>query len=326
MTTRHLVDPALLPLLEMLPTRDLHAGTLMETRALMRERLGSAPLAAPDAVLHVPGADGAPAVAVRLFRPPGVASPSPAILHIHGGGFVIGAAAMNDAANAARAMRHGAVVVSVEYRLAPETPFPGPIEDCYAALAWLFAEAPALAIDPARIVVTGESAGGGLAAALALLARDRGLPPLAGQVLTYPMLDPASPDSANPSTGEFIWTRGSTRFGWEAMRGGRPIASENAGYFAPALATDLRGLAPAFIAVGALDLFLDEDVAYATRLSHAAVPVELHVYPGAFHGFDLVAHAAPALRMADDIAAATARFLGEYAVDSSCAGDVRVIN
>lgn len=309
MSTLHLVDPELLPLLELLPTRDMRAETLQETRLLIAERLRGAPGAGPSEILAVPGPAGAPAVPVRLFRPDIAPASLPAILHIHGGGFVAGIAAMNDAANADRAARHGAVVVSIDYRLAPETPFPGPLEDCYAVLIWLIAEAATLGVDPRRIVVTGESAGGGLAAALALLARDRGLPPLAGQVLTYPMLDPASADSTNTSTGEFIWTRGSSRFGWGAMRGDQEISQARLGHFAPAQAAELHGVAPACIAIGALDLFLDEGLAYATKLSRASVPVELHVYAGAFHGFDLLAQAAVSQQMAADLAVATERFL-----------------
>lgn len=309
MSTLHLVDPELLPLLELLPTRDLRAETLQETRLLIAARLRGEPGAVPSEILAVPGPVGAPAVSIRLFRPDAATANVPAILHIHGGGFVAGNAAMNDAANADRAVRHGAVVVSVDYRLAPETPFPGPIEDCYAVLAWLFTEAATLGVDPRRIVVTGESAGGGLAAALALLARDRGLPPLAGQVLTYPMLDPGSSDSTNGSTGEFVWTRGSSRFGWAAMRGDHDISADRIGHFAPAQAAELRGVAPACIVTGALDLFLDECLAYASKLSHASVPVEMHVYAGAFHGFDMLAQAVVSQQMAADIAAATARFL-----------------
>ncbi|MDR3389638.1 MAG: alpha/beta hydrolase [Rudaea sp.] len=316
MRSHHLVDPELLPLLDLLPGADMSAAMLPTARAMMAQRLLGQPGPNPSQILAVPGPVGAPDVPVRLFRPDEAGANLPAILHIHGGGFIVGMAAMNDADNAARAGRHGAVVVSVDYRLAPETPFPGPIEDCYAALEWLFAEAATLGVDPRRIVVTGESAGGGLAAALALLARDRGLPPLAGQVLTYPMLDPSSADSSNASTGEFVWTRASNRFGWAAMRGDSDIPLDRLGHFAPARATDLSGLAPACIAVGALDLFLDEDIAYATKLSHAGVPIELRVYPGAFHGFDLMAQARVSRQIAKDIVSATQRLLAVQSAEA----------
>ena len=138
----------------------------------------------------------------------------------------------------------------------------------------------------------GHSAGGGLAAALALLVRDRGKHQLAGQVLVYPMLDSrtgtAQAPVDNPLAGEFMWTRAANRFGWDALRGAEPIPTERIGHYAPALAASLDGLPPAFIAVGALDLFAEEDAAYALRLARAGVPVELHVYPGGVHGFDAV--------------------------------------
>lgn len=310
MSTLHLVDPELRPLLAMMPTADFTADTLAAARERMTQMLAMAP---PPAIVPrfvaAPGPDGEAEVPIRLFEPPADGL-RPAILHIHGGGFVAGSAAMNDTQNAARALAHDAVVASVDYRLAPETPFPGPLEDCFAALEWLLTHAEALCVDPARIVVMGESAGGGLAAALSLLARDRGIV-LAGQLLVYPMLDHQTGESGkgNPSVGEFVWTPGSNRFGWGAMRGGQSVEADRLGYFSPAHAADLGNLARAAILVGALDLFLDEDVAYAMRLSHAGVPVELHVYPGCYHGFDLVADAAAAKRMTADIGSALARLL-----------------
>ena len=205
---------------------------------------------------------------------------------------IAGSADMMDAASRALAEAAGAVVAAVDYRLAPEAPFPAAVEDAHAALNWLIGEAAALGIDPARVLVMGHSAGGGLAAALALLARDRGAHRLAGQVLVYPMLDPRTgTDDApadNPLTGEFMWTRPANRFGWDALRGPDPVPAERLGHYAPALAPLLDALPPAFIAVGALDLFLEEDVAYALRLARAGVPVEFHVYPGGVHGFDAV--------------------------------------
>jgi len=251
------------------------------------------PLGSPDAapaVVQVPRRPGDPAVELRIHGGR-QAGPHPAIFLIHGGGFVMGSAAMRDGLDHALAEASGAVVVAVNYRLAPETPFPGPIEDCYAGLRWLFDHATAIGVDPARIIVFGESGGGGLAAALALLIRDRGEMTPVGQMLIYPMLDHRTGSAAearpNPTTGEFAWTRRDNQFGWNAMRGGQSLDGDMLGYFSPAMAQRLDGLPPAFIAVGALDLFLDEDIDYAHRLSHAGVPVELHVYPGAIHGFDL---------------------------------------
>jgi acetyl esterase/lipase len=185
----------------------------------------------------------------------------------------------------------GCVVVAPDYRLAPETIFPGAVEDCYAALKWLYANAAELGGDRDRIAIGGESAGGGLTAALALLARDRGEVPIIHQQLIYPMLDDRSPSSTHPYTGEFGWTRERNRFGWAALLGHAPGGPDTSPYAAAARAETLAGLPPTFIGVGSLDLFLEENVAYAMRLTEAGVPVELHVYPGAFHGSDLVSAA-----------------------------------
>jgi triacylglycerol lipase len=204
------------------------------------------------------------------------------------------------------------VVVSVDYRLAPETCFPGNIEDCYAALLWIFQHAAELDVDTLRIGVMGESAGGGLAAALALLARDRGELKLAFQHLIYPMLDDRTCMSSNlgPFVGEFVWTLASNRFGWTALLGVvRPGSERISPYAAPARAPDLTHLPRTFIATAALDLLLEENVDYGRRLIRAGVPVELHVYPGAFHGFDLHPSAAIAQAARRDSLAALARFL-----------------
>jgi triacylglycerol lipase len=184
------------------------------------------------------------------------------------------------------------MAVSVDYRLAPETSFPGPQEDCYAALQWMTDNAATLGIDAKHIVVMGESAGGGLAASLTHMVRDRGNLHLAGQVLIYPMLDhrTGGPDCAwrNPTTGEFVWTRESNQFGWNALRGNYSADDDKKGWFSPSLAENLADLPPAFIGVGALDLFLDEDLDYARRLIASGVSVEAHVYAGGYHGFNIV--------------------------------------
>jgi acetyl esterase/lipase len=187
----------------------------------------------------------------------------------------------------------GCAAVAVDYRLAPETPHPGPLEDCYAALQWLFTHADELGIDPGRIAVGGSSAGGGLAAALALLARDRGEIPLLFQLLIAPMIDDRTCTLANPHpyTGEFIWTPQANRFGWTSLLGQEPGGADVSPYAAAARAEHLEGLPATFINVGALDLFLEEDMEYARRLMRAGVPTELHVYPGAYHGFRMAADA-----------------------------------
>lgn len=221
-------------------------------------------------------------VSVRLHRPAGIAAPGPALLWIHGGGYVIGDAAQDDDLCRRFARELGATVAAVNYRLAPEHPYPVPLEDCYAALSWL-TELPS--VDPTRVAIGGASAGGGLAAALALLARDRDEIPLVAQLLVYPMLDDRTVGRKElDHPGQRLWNQTSNRFGWHAyLRDADPEVA------VPARRTDLAGLPPAWVGVGTLDLFHDEDVAYAQRLRDAGVPCELTVVPGAFHGFDGIA-------------------------------------
>jgi acetyl esterase/lipase len=293
--SRHLVDPDLTPLLELFPTVEFSSDLLPTIRAREFPVQSDPEVAALVAMetQAVPGPEGAPEVSVRVYTPREGETLRPCILHIHGGGFVTGSAAMMDPMHRALALELNCVIASVEYRLAPETPFPGAIEDCYAALAWLIDGAPRLGVDSKRIGVMGESAGGGLAAALALLARDRGEYPLAFQHLIYPMLDDRTCVSTdlNPYTGEFIWTAHNNSFGWSALLNAPPGSAGISMYAAPARAENLSGLPKAFISTGALDLFLEEDIEYARRLMRHAVPVEMHVYPGAYHAFDLAVDA-----------------------------------
>lgn len=216
---------------------------------------------------------------VRLHRPAGVTGPAPALLWIHGGGYVIGTARQDDRLCRGFAKRLGITVASVEYRLAPEHPYPAALKDCYSALTWL-ARLPA--VGPGRIAIGGASAGGGLAAALALLARDRGEVTPAFQLLVYPMLDDRS--SATTDKPNYrLWNTRANRFGWTAYLG-----SADPDVAVPARHDDLSGLPPAWIGVGSNDLFHDEDLAYAQRLKEAGVPCDVEVVPGVFHGFDLV--------------------------------------
>ncbi len=287
--SRHLVDPDLWTLLDSFPSLVLSRETLESVRDLTRgaqAEIVDDGGAVEAQVCTAPGPGGD--VALLIYRPRDVQSALPCILHMHGGGYVFGAAATEGTLHRALAAELRCCIVSVDYRLAPETPFPGAIEDCYAALTWLTAHAGALNLDAARLGVMGESAGGGLAAALALLARDRGGPVLAFQHLIYPMIDDrtVSQADAHPHTGEFVWTREHNRFGWSALLGVAPGSAGVSAYAAAARAQDLSRLPPAFISTGALDLFLEEDIDYARRLTRAGVAVELHVYPGAFHGFD----------------------------------------
>ena len=224
-------------------------------------------------------------VTARVFRPAAAPQPGPALLYIHGGGYVIGNAALGDRFCRAATRRFGVVAASVEYRLAPEHPFPVPLEDCYTALSWLAAQPE---VNPDRIAIVGESAGGGLAAALALLARDRGEVRPIFQLLSYPMLDDrSSADTSFDPARLRVWSAGSNRFGWSAYLGGAadgavpPLA-------APARYDDLAGLPPAWIGVGTHDLFHAEDLAYAGRLRAAGVACELYEVDGAYHGFAVV--------------------------------------
>ena len=312
-TSRHLVDPEIEMMLEM-PSFDLTPESLPEIRAnpmFSGEGLPPPPFPVREAFAPVAGG---PDVRLLVMDPPSQARGRGAVLYIHGGGMVVGSADSSLADKPQLALEHDCVVVSVDYRLAPETPFPGPQKDNYAALLWLASHAEELGVDPGRIVVMGGSAGGGLAASLALMVRDRGGPSLAGQVLIYPMLDwrTGGPDDLykNRHTGEFIWTRDKNRFGWDALRGGYQPSDERKAWFSPALADDLANLPPTYIATGALDLFLDEDLDYARRLVDCGVRCELHVYPGAIHAFEMVPDTGLAEQAAMDLKRGLGRLLG----------------
>lgn len=295
MTTRHLVDPELVALLDQAPAPVLTAETLGQIRTMISQTSANLPQFSALSVSErfIPGPEGAPDVRQLVYLPTSVQGPLPALLWIHGGGYIMGSADAEDLTVKSIVSAIGCAAVSVDYRLAPETPHPGPVEDCYEALKWLSTHASELGIDPKRIAVGGSSAGGGLAAALALLARDRGEVPLVFQLLHAPMLDDRTCTLANPHpyTGEFIWTPEANRFGWTSLLGQEPGGPDISSYAAAARAEHLEGLPPTFLNVGTLDLFLEEDLEYARRLIRAGVPTELHVYPGAYHGFRMVADA-----------------------------------
>lgn len=311
MNTRHLVDREIAPIIDLFPRVDLDAAPIVQIRAKAAESYALLP---PPAIvpekMAVPSIHGGPDIPVFLYRPATTRRGSGAILHIHGGGMVMGSAEQIQAGPAALAEAAGVPVASVEYRLAPEHPFPAPQEDCHSALSWLAGQADALAFDANRIIVAGESAGGGLAAALAIMARDLGGPAIAGQLLTYPMLDhrTGSDDCPynNPVTGEFIWTRASNRFGWRALQGDYRADDARRGWFSPSLVEDLSNLPPAYIATGSLDLFFDENLDYARRLVAAGVPVDLHSYAGAIHAFNAIPDAALSQRFNGGLLAAAA--------------------
>jgi acetyl esterase len=305
-----------------MPVAELDGNTLAAARSISMSRFGELPPAALAPTERViPGPAGAPDVGVMIYDPPGDDRARAAVIHVHGGGMVMGSVQMSLLSMPPVALAHNCVVISVDYRLAPEAPFPAPQEDNYAALAWVVANAAELGIDPKRIVVAGESAGGGLAAALALMARDRGQYQLAGQVLTYPMLDHrvGGPDDPhrNPTTGEFVWTRSRNQFGWSSLRGDYRLDDHRVGWFSPALASELKGLAPTFIATGALDLFFDENVEFARRTVAAGVDTELHVYPGAVHAFNVIPGTRLVQQYAADVQRAFARLFSQPVANSA---------
>lgn len=298
---RDLVDPELLELLALFPSDPIGPDNLSARRRVFfmsDPRTGNVEDGIERETLRFEGAAGDPAVEAIVYRPKGLAGPLPALLHIHGGGFVTGSPERAAADDATYVRELGCAVVAVRYRLAPENPYPAAINDCYAALDAIHRHADELDIDRRAVAVLGDSAGGGLAAAMSLMARDRGTPAVAAQILVGPMLDDRTVDDAEPNrfTGMFGWTRESNRFGWAALKGKLAGSADIPAYLAPARATDLSGMPPTFISCGSLDLFVDESIDFARRLMRAGVPTELHIYPRAFHGFRLAKKAEVAQR------------------------------
>jgi acetyl esterase/lipase len=235
----------------------------------------------------IPNLPGQPDLGVRLYRAENITDPAPAFLWIHGGGYVVGDVELDDALCRQLALAGRCVVAAVNYRLAPEHPYPVPLEDCYQTLKWLAAQGDTLRIDPSCLCVGGASAGGGLSAGLALLVRDRAEIRLAWQLLLYPMIDDRNtrlPGETVPDT--LVWKRADNYYGWRAYLGREPGTGDADPCAVPARATDLEGLAPAFIGTGDLDLFAEESLEFARKLIAAGVPTEVHVYPGVPHGFD----------------------------------------
>jgi acetyl esterase/lipase len=295
---RTLLDPELGPVLGAfeLPPLDAEAIATIRSSGFPPQELSDAVVRSDHEVpSHVAGD---PPIAVRVHRPAGATGRQPAIVSIHGGGYVMGSYAMDEALHDHWCQTLGTVGISVEYRLAPETPYPGPLDDCYSALRWARDNAEELGIDRDCIGTYGVSAGGGLAAALGLLARDRGEVPLAFQLLDCPMLDDRQATSSLGAAGLYVWNAASNDFGWRSYLGRRFGTADVPPYAAAGRATELAGLPPTCVVVGSIDGFRDEDVDFAQRLNQAGVPCELHVVAGLPHAYQLVPQAA-AVQLAD---------------------------
>jgi acetyl esterase/lipase len=304
-----MMDPELAAMVDLLPAMDLTDPPA--ARRAFDELIGSITFDIPGIETleiddrMVPGADGDPDVPVRVYRPVAASASAstsaanrvPGVLMIHGGGFVIGSVEAEHAGAALTALGTGAVVVSVDYRLAPEHPFPAGLHDCYAALTYLHAEADALGVDPGRVALSGVSAGGGLAAATALLARDHGGPPVCFQMLQIPELDDRlQTGSMRTFVDSPMWNRPLAVQSWRAYLGPLYGTADVPAYAAPARADDLTGLPPAYVSTAENDPLRDEGITYAQRLLQAGVSVELHQFPGTFHGSTLVSTAAVSKR------------------------------
>jgi acetyl esterase/lipase len=285
------LDPEIRETLAAFPFTPINGNGLEKRRAEFNAMLDASLLTTnvERRTVSVPGLDGAPEINVRIHRAVDAVGDLPCLFWMHGGGLVVGNEEQDDLRFDSWCVRHNIMAVSVNYRLAPETKYPGAIHDCYAALLWVHINAASLGIDSSNIGIGGASAGAGLAAALSLVVRDRGLPnngTISSQLLIYPMLDDRQ-QTVSSNWDVPIWPPSSNRFGWDAYLG--DLAGENVpAYAAAARATDLSNLPPTLITVGALDGFVDEDIDYALRLNRAGVPVELHVYPGAAHGFESI--------------------------------------
>jgi acetyl esterase len=300
-TVSYAFDPELAAVVAMLPSGSI--SDLSSARAQLAE--GMAAYGTPDETgvqvreELVPGPDGAPDVRLLVYIPDRQVAPA-AVYSVHGGGFVIGNPEMEHPVNLQVARELGIVVVSVDYRLAPENPFPAPLEDCYAGLVWMAKNADALGVDPARIAIHGMSAGGGLCAGVALLARDRGGPAIAFQYLGVPEIDDRlDTPSMRAYVDTPLWSRPEAELSWDAYLGPGKRGSEDVSpYAAPARAVDLTGLPPTYVSAMQFDPLRDEGIAYAQALLQAGIPTELHVFPGTFHGSSLAQHAVVSKREA----------------------------
>ncbi|MGH3912811.1 MAG: alpha/beta hydrolase [Pseudonocardiaceae bacterium] len=303
---RYDFDPELAPWVSKFGRIDY--ADLDTARAALRHITARQPVYAPLTpvdVTHrtIPGPPEGPPVAVRIYRPSGQPEPPPVLIYLHGGGFMLGDLDTVHSTTTRIADQVGAVVISVDYRLAPEHPFPAGLEDCYAVLEWTARHAGELGIDPDRIGVGGESSGGGLAAAVTLLARGRGGPPLCFQCLVFPELDDRLDTiSARSFTDTPKFDRANALVSWTYYLGklGEPGSDGVPEHAAPGRATDLSGLPPAFVSACEFDPLRDEDIDYAHRLIQAGVRTELRYYPGTFHASFTIADAAVSRKMIDE--------------------------
>lgn len=315
MRTFELVDPDLRDALALWPLLPLTSESLVQRRTDSLKALDAVPkpdlpdIAADE--IRVPSAFGAKPIRVLTYRPLKSDKLLPTIVHLHGGGFVMGAPEMKDVENRLLAHELQCAIYSVDYCLAPEAPHPAPLQDIYSVFAWLHGNAGRLGLDPDCIGIKGESGGGGLAAAAALYARDQQGPKFAFQHLIYPMIDDrtAVRTDLHPDVGEFVWTRENNYFGWRSLLGREPGSADISPYAAASRAADVSGLPPTYISVGGLDLFLEENMTFADRLSRAGVPVEFHLYPRAYHGFYRATDARVTKQAERDTREALRRFL-----------------
>ncbi len=312
-STKHLLDPELQVMADAPFIPDLTDENVSKARENMTSQASD--LVDPESFgvkrteIFAPQSDG-PDVRCLLYQPKADEDKTGAgYLHIHGGGYLFGAPEGSDLSNLLIASKLGVAVLSVDYRLAPEHPIPAPLDDCYAGLAYLHEHAEELGVDRNRIGIGGESAGGGLAAALAIKARDAGEYAVCFQALTYPMLDDRTGSEQNPGdplVGEFVWTRQLNQYGWSRYLGD----AERAAPQVPARLDSYAGLPPTWMFTATMDLFRDENIDYARRLMEAGVSCDLVVYPGACHGFQFIEDSKISKRFRKDFMEALERGLG----------------
>jgi len=260
--------------------------------------------------ITIPGQAERTKIRLRIYKPKNIVAPTPVLIWMHGGGYVLGKPEQDDGSCAQYVRELGIAVVSVDYRCAPKHPFPAGLEDCYSALKWVESHSEELGMDTNRIAIGGASAGGGLAAALIQLAHDRQAIAPVFQLLIYPMLDDRTALRTDIDDRiNVTWSQKSNRFGWESYLG-KPCGAEDVpAYSVPARREDLSGLPPAWIGVGSLDVFYDEDAAYAQRLKECGIECQMDIIPGAFHGFDVFD---PKLSIVQDFRKSQISALKEY--------------